>query len=71
MKKSWNHLPEIAPETKLYELVEELAKFQSYPPEILHTIVKNIPRGIPLKDYIEERAVSIANYITGTATRTL
>ncbi len=56
-------MPEIAPETKLYELVEELAKFQSYPPEIFHTIVKNIPRGIPLKDYIEERAVSIANYI--------
>lgn len=36
---------------------------QSYLMEIFHTIVKNIPRGIPLKDYIEERAISIANYI--------
>lgn len=36
---------------------------QSYHSGILHTIVKNILEGIPLKDYIEERAISIANYI--------
>lgn len=32
-------------------------------PQILSYTVKSILRGFPLKDYIEERAIGIANYI--------
>ena len=30
---------------------------------IISYLVKNIPRGEPMKEYIEERAIQIANYI--------
>lgn len=36
---------------------------RSYPSDILHRMVKSILRGFLLKDYIEERAINIANYI--------
>ena len=32
-------------------------------PQILSYTVKKYPGGFPLKDYIEERAIGIANYI--------